>query len=97
MDDPADAWTRALLDEAAALHGAWIASPRTVQSHRWRLARVVSGTELAAPLLALAAGGAALGVAGDGLHAAGGAEGAYHSGRVLASRLHAVLAGRTTA
>jgi len=97
MDDPADAWTRALLDEAAALHGAWIASPRTVQSHRWRMARVVAGTELATPLLAVAAGGAAIGVAGDGLHAAGGAEGAYHSGRVLASRLHAVLAGRTTA
>ena len=87
VDEPEDAWTRTLLAEAAALHGAWLAAPALVQAHRWRYARVSSGTELAAPLVAHCEGGATLGIAGDGLHASGGVEGAYLSGVALAARL----------
>lgn len=87
LDEPEGLWARALLDEAAALHGAWLAAPDLVQAHRWRHARVSSGTELAGPLVAHCEGGATLGIAGDGLHASGGVEGAYLSGVALAARL----------
>ncbi len=87
LEQPPDAWSRELLDEAAALHGGWIARPELAQAHVWRRARVAAGTELAGPLLARLDGGAMLGVAGDGFHPAGGVEGAYRSGRALAVRL----------
>lgn len=87
VDTPEDQWAQALLDEAAALHGAWIRTPDLRQPHRWRYARVAIGTELASPLVAHCEGGAVLGLAGDGLHAAGGVEGAYLSGVALAARL----------
>lgn len=87
VDTPEDDWATALLDEAATLHGAWIRTPDLLQPHRWRYARVAIGTELAAPLVAHCEGGAVLGLAGDGLHAAGGVEGAYLSGVALAARL----------
>ena len=86
-DEPEGVWTGTLLDEAAALHGPWLAAPDLVQAHRWRYARVSSGTELAGPLVAHCRGGATLGIAGDGLHASGGVEGAYLSGVALAARL----------
>lgn len=87
VDGPEDTWTRALLDDAAALHGAWVGRPALLQAHRWRHARVAAGTELAGPLVAHCEGGAVLGLAGDGLHAASGVEGAYLSGVALAARL----------
>jgi predicted NAD/FAD-dependent oxidoreductase len=87
VDTPEDQWAQALLDEAATLHGGWIRTPDLLQPHRWRYARVAIGTELAAPLVAHCEGGAVLGLAGDGLHAAGGVEGAYLSGVALAARL----------
>ena len=87
VDGPDDVWARLLLDEAARLHGGWIGAPELVQAHRWRYARVAAGTELAAPLVAHCAGGAVLGIAGDGLDASGGVEGAYLSGVALAARL----------
>lgn len=87
VDTPEAEWARRLIDEAAALHGPWVAAPELVQSHRWRYARVAGGTELAAPLVAHCEGGAVLGLAGDGLHAAGGVEGAFLSGVALAARL----------
>ena len=87
LEDPPAGWTRALLDEAAARYGAWIAGPEQVQSHVWRRARVAEGTELAQPLAVTLAGGARLGLCGDGFHDAGGLEGAWHSGRALAARL----------
>lgn len=86
LDAPPGQWARALLAEAARLHGAWIAAPETVQAHAWRLARVAEGTELAGPVAVAPAGGGWLGICGDGLHAAGGVEGAWHSGRALAAR-----------
>lgn len=87
VDTPEAEWAQALLDEAAALHGDWVRTPDLLQPHRWRYARVVIGTELAGPLVAHCEGGAALGLAGDGLHATGGVEGAYLSGVALAARL----------
>jgi renalase len=47
---------------------------------------VAAGSELAQPVAVRLDGGAALGVAGDGFHAAGGVEGAYLSGLALAER-----------
>ena len=87
LDTPEAEWAQALLDDAAALHGAWIRTPDLLQPHRWRYARVAIGTELASPLVAHCEGSAVLGLAGDGLHAAGGVEGAYLSGVALAARL----------
>ena len=87
VDTPEAEWAQALLDEAATLHGDWVRTPDLRQPHRWRYARVAIGTELASPLVAHCEGGAVLGLAGDGLHATGGVEGAYLSGVALAARL----------
>jgi hypothetical protein len=95
LDDPAESWTRALLDDAAALHGDWLARPESVQSHAWRNARVAAGSELAHPVAAAIDGGALLGIAGDGLHDAGGVEGAHLSGIELAERFLELLPDRT--
>lgn len=87
LDRPVDDWVRALLDEAATLLGGWIRNPDLVTPHRWAYARVTAGSELSGPLVGRCEGGAVLGLAGDGLHAAGGVEGAYLSGVALAARL----------
>jgi predicted NAD/FAD-dependent oxidoreductase len=87
LHEPPELWTRILIEEAAALHGDWIRTPDLTQSHRWRDARVETGTELTAPLVAILDGGAVLGIAGDGLHPVGGAEGAYLSGISLSEHL----------
>lgn len=91
LADPGEHWTRTLLAEAAALHGAWVARPEAVQAHAWRSARVAAGTELARPVAVRLEGGALLGVCGDGFQTAGGVEGAYLSGLVLAERLYPML------
>lgn len=87
LEEPAESWTRALLAEGAVQHGDWVLAPDLVQSHIWRHARVAAGSELARPLAVRLGGGTVLGIAGDGFHAAGGAEGAYLSGIALAARL----------
>jgi renalase len=89
LDEPRESWSRALLEEAAVLHGDWIARPELAQAHAWSKARVAAGSELAGPLAVRLDGGAMLGVAGDGFHVAGGLEGAYLSGLALAARLSA--------
>jgi hypothetical protein len=94
LDDSAESWTRTLLDEAAVLHGAWVARPELVQSHIWRNARVAAGAELARPPVVKLDDGTLLGIAGDGFHEAGGVEGAYLSGIALAARLREMLPGR---
>ena len=85
LDDPA--WPEALLREAASLHGAWVARPAVVESHRWRFARGDRDAELAAPLWLRLPSGARLGVAGDRFAPGGGVEAAWHSGRRLAERI----------
>lgn len=87
LQDAPEAWARELLAEAAARWGDWIAAPEQVQPHTWRRARVAEGTELSRPLAVTLAGGAALGLCGDGFDPAGGLEGAWRSGRRLAARL----------
>jgi hypothetical protein len=94
LNDSADSWTRTLLEEAAALHGAWVARPELAQSHVWRKARVAAASELSGPLAVRLDDGVLLGVAGDGLHDAGGAEGAYRSGIALADRFAEMLPAR---
>lgn len=92
LEDAATGWTQALLEEAAALHGPWIARPESVQSHVWRMARVDPGSELSRPIAVRLDGGEVLGFAGDGFHEAGGIEGAHLSGLALAARFNEMLA-----
>lgn len=87
LDVPEEIWSHNLMEEAANELGPWIRTADFVQPHRWRYARVAAGTELASPLVAHCGGGAVLAVAGDGLHPAGGVEGAFLSGVALAARL----------
>lgn len=91
LKDAPEGWARLLLEEAVRLWGAGVGAPAIAQAHAWRHARVATGSELAAPLLRPMPGGALLGMAGDGFHEAGGAEGAYLSGLSLAARLHHAL------
>ena len=89
LSDPAEHWTRMLLDEAASLHGDWAARPEHVQSHAWHHARVDAPSSLAGPIMVQVGDGAVLGISGDGLHSAGGVEGAFLSGLALAERIAA--------
>jgi len=91
LSETAGSWTRVLLEEAATLHGAWVAQPELTHSLAWRKARVAAGSELSGPLAVRLDDGALLGVAGDGLHDAGGAEGAFFSGIALADRFAEML------
>lgn len=93
VEAPPEAWSRALLRAAAATVGAWVEAPDRVEAHAWRGARVVEGTELAAPVVAAWPGGARVGLCGDAFDARGGVEGAWHAGRALAARLVAVPSG----
>lgn len=85
MDDPS--WPQALLAEAAALHGGWIARPTATEPHRWRYARGDLAGELAAPLWLGLDGGARLGLAGERFAPGGGVEAAWLAGRELAARI----------
>jgi hypothetical protein len=85
VEDPA--WPEALLREAAALHGAWVARPAEVEPHRWRYARGDLAGELAAPLWVTLDGGAGLGLTGDRFAPRGGVEAAWLAGRRRAARL----------
>ncbi len=80
-------WPEALLEEAASLHGAWIASPAAMEPHRWRFARGDRDAELASPLWLRLPGGASLGITGDRFAPNGGVEAAWRSGRRLAARI----------
>ena len=87
LGQPSERWSRLLLQEAAALHGCWAADPETLQAHAWHHARVDAPSRLVAPLLVRDRNGSGLGLAGDGLHHAGGVEGAFLSGLALAERI----------
>lgn len=87
QDDAPDEWAETLLAEAASLHGEWVRHPVLRAPHRWRKARVDPGSELSQPVVVRLASGAQLAFAGDGFHHAGGVEGAYLSGIMLATRL----------
>jgi len=87
LDRPPDAWAKELLWEAGEFAGAWIEHPVAREPHAWRHARVDTTSELAAPLAIQLENGAVLAFCGDGFSPAGGAEGAFRSGRSLASRI----------
>ena len=84
LEAPEEAWTAELLAEAARLAGDWAARPSWTQAHVWRYARTDPGSELGAPILAAAGGGARIGFAGEVFGPGGGIEAAWLSGRRLA-------------
>lgn len=88
MEGDRDAWARTLLDEAARLAGPWAGRPEAWRSHRWKYGRLAPSDHLAAPMLLGRPGSTArLGLVGDLFDNAGGLEGAWRSGTVLARRL----------
>ncbi len=86
LEQPPEAWSRALLDEAALRLGPWAAGPDHVHPHRWRYARVDGANELTGPLV-LNVGRCRLGLAGDLFAPGGGVQAAWLSGDRLAVRL----------
>lgn len=80
------AWSAAMLEEASRLTGSWAVEPETVQTHRWRFARVGSGGDLWGPMMVALSGGQRLGLAGEGFSPTGGVQAAWRSGRELARR-----------
>jgi len=87
LDKPPAEWAKELLWEAGEFAGSWMEHPVERQEHVWRNARVDTTSELAAPLALRLENGATLAFCGDGFSPAGGAEGAFRSGRSLASRI----------
>jgi predicted NAD/FAD-dependent oxidoreductase len=84
---PREEWCAAMLEEGGRLAGPWAARPATVQTHRWRFARICSGGDLSGPIMLTLPGGQRLGLAGDGFSPGGGIQAAWRSGRELARRL----------
>jgi renalase len=87
FDEPEEIWREELLGAAKAILGPWVGSPSACELQRWRHARVQPKSELSGPILLRFSSGARLGICGDAFHYAGGVEGAFLSGRVLAERL----------
>jgi renalase len=97
LEQPPAVWSKELLWEAGEFVGSWIEHPVERQEHVWRHARVDTTSELAAPLAVRLENGALLAFCGDGFSAAGGAEGAFRSGRSLASRIETLHAAPASA
>lgn len=87
LDQAPESWSRRMLDEAARLLGSWAGQPAWISTQRWRHARLSGGGDLHAPLLVDLPGGGRVGITGEAFAPGGGAEGAWHSGRAMASRL----------
>ncbi|HET9951637.1 MAG TPA: FAD-dependent oxidoreductase [Candidatus Eisenbacteria bacterium] len=87
LGKPPAEWAKELLWEAGEFVGSWMEHPVERQEHVWRNARVDTTSELAAPLAIRLENGAILAFCGDGFSPAGGAEGAFRSGRSLAARI----------
>jgi len=84
---PEAEWSAAMLDDVGRLAGSWAAKPETVQTHRWRFARIGSGGDLSGPMMMALPGGRRLGFVGDGFSPGGGVQAAWRSGCELAQRL----------
>jgi predicted NAD/FAD-dependent oxidoreductase len=84
---PEAEWLAAMLEDAGGIAGVWAASPETVQTHRWRYARIGGGGDLTGPMLVELPEGARLGLAGDGFFPGGGVQAAWRSGLDLARRM----------
>jgi predicted NAD/FAD-dependent oxidoreductase len=87
LEKPAEEWSKELLWEASEFAGPWVERPLLRQEHVWKHARVDPSSELASPLAIRLENGAVLGLCGDGFSPSGGIQGAFQSGRSLASRI----------
>lgn len=87
LDQPAEQWSREIIDAAATVAGDWVRQPLWTHAHGWRHARVDRGNELQQPIVLRFAGGQRLGLAGDIFAAGGGVQAAWLSGQRLAQRL----------
>lgn len=84
---PPAAWAAALVEDVVAFAGAAFASPRGLETHRWKYARLDGAPPLARPMLVSVGKRALLGVTGEFFDPAGGVEGAFEAGRRLAAML----------
>jgi hypothetical protein len=87
LEDPPEAWSAEILQEAARVAGSWAARPVWTQTQVWRHARTDQRTELASPILLELPSGQRLGLAGESFAPGGGVEAAFTSGLRLARRL----------
>jgi renalase len=87
LEQPEEAWSTQLLQEAAQHVGEWVLHPLWTSPHRWKFARVDRGNELSRPLLTPINGNLRLGLAGDVFSPGGGVQAAWLSGSALAQRL----------
>ena len=83
---PEAEWSAAMLHDIGRLAGSWAAKPDTVETHRWRFARIGSGGDLSGPMMIALSGGRRLGLSGDSFSPDGGVQAAWRSGRELARR-----------
>jgi len=86
-DEPPEAWSRVLLDEAAAHVGSWVAAPVAIDVQRWRYARTDGVSEFRGPVLRRFGETRMMGFAGEAFSPGGGVQGAWESGLALARRL----------
>ena len=93
LEDDRTVWTAELLAEAAGVVGAWAAEPEGWVAHRWKYGRLGPADHLARPLVFEGEGKGVWALVGDLFDPAGGLQGAWRSGQVLAQRLSAA-AGR---
>ena len=84
LEAPANVWSRELLRESQTYLGNWALRPDWQRPHRWLEARLDGASRLRGPLLQVI-DGCQLGVTGEYFDPAGGLEGAFLSGRRLAT------------
>ena len=82
-----DAWTTAVLAEAATAYGSWAERPVWIDTHRWRHARLTGGDSLSVPLLIPLENGSRIGLTGEAMAPDGGVQAAWLAGRAMARRL----------
>ena len=87
LEDEAESWRRTLTQEAARLVGGWVGAPEWTDVQRWRFAKLVTSTTMAAPRVFDLPGGARLGLTGEAFAREAGVQGAYRAGRALARDL----------
>lgn len=83
LESPANEWSHELLREVQPYLGDWALKPDWQRPHRWREARLDNASRLRQPLHQVI-DGCKLGVIGEYFDPAGGLEGAFLSGRLLA-------------
>jgi predicted NAD/FAD-dependent oxidoreductase len=87
LEEDEAAWAALMLVEAGKRLGAWAATPRWTQAHRWRYARTEGGGRLAAPMCLTLEKDVRVGLAGEMFGMQGGVEAAWLSAARLCARL----------